>query len=52
MNLRSEILFNRALLWLVMAQVVGTDNMPIYACSVVLVLLNIWESYKAWEVDE
>lgn len=44
----SEILFNRAILWLLMAQVVGSSNMPIYVLDLVCAVFNFWKSFRAW----
>ena len=53
MNLKSEILFNRALLWLLMGAVVmGRDGHDLLAFSyTALAIYNFWKSWKAWEVD-
>ena len=53
MNLRSEVLFNRALLWLLMSTVVTTngDYRELALAYTMLAALNFWKSYKAWEVD-
>ena len=50
-NLRSEILFNRALLWLVLAgiDVLAHVSKWVIALQVVCALHNFWKSYKAWE---
>ena len=54
MNLRSEILFNRALLWLLMGAVVTRygEHRELAFVYTMLAVLNFWKSYKAWEVPE
>ena len=52
-NLKSEILLNRALLWLTLA---GLDNIAgaskwLIALQCCCALLSFWKSFKAWEVD-
>lgn len=52
-NLKSEILYNRALLWMVLA---GLDTLAgaekwLIALQYFLALLTFWKSFKAWEVD-
>ena len=47
-NLKSEILFNRALLWLVLAGLVS-ENKPLMTIYLIACISAIWSSYKAWE---
>lgn len=52
-NLKSEILFNRALLWMVLA---GLDTLAdasklLIALQYLCAFWNLWKSFKAWEVD-
>ena len=51
-KLRSEILFNRALLWLVLSQTVSDEFKFIGVIDVVCAVFNLWKSYKVWEPDE
>ncbi len=43
-NLKSEVLFNRALIWLVMEKV--TEETPLRALFLVCAIWNIWRSCK------
>ena len=47
-RIRSEILFNRALLWLLMAELVGTGTPVVFALDIACAMLNFWKSYVAW----
>ena len=46
-KLLSEVLFNRALIWLVMASMVD-DNSWLKGAYIVLVAFNVAKSLKAW----
>lgn len=52
-NLKSEILFNRGLLWLVIADIaISHDaNKWVVFAQLALVVLNFWKSFKAYEVE-
>lgn len=52
-NLKSEILLNRALIWLGIAMIRITieQNKWMALAYVALGLYNGWLSYRAWEVD-
>ena len=52
-NLKSEILFNRALLWMLLA---GLDTLAgaekwLVVMQYLIALWNFWKSFKAWGVD-
>lgn len=47
-NLKSEILFNRALLWAALMHL--TESRAASVCFALLAVLNLWKSFKAWEV--
>lgn len=49
MNIKPEILFNRALLWIALMHL--TESRAASACFALCAVLNIWESFKAWVVD-
>lgn len=51
-NLKSEILFNRALIWLGIAMIRTTIEQGKWMALayVALALYNGWLSYRAWEV--
>lgn len=53
-NLKSEILFNRALIWFGIAMIRTTieQNKWMALIYMALALYNEWLAYKAWEVDE
>lgn len=52
-NLKSEILFNRALIWLGIAMIRTTieQNKWMALVYVAFGLYNGWLSYKAWKVE-
>ena len=52
-NLKSEILFNRALIWLGIAMIRTTIEQGKWMALVYTAfgLYNGWLSYRAWEVD-
>lgn len=54
-KLASEILFNRGLLWILLAYVraLHEDKNSKYAPFLFFAaaIYNFWKSYKAWEVD-
>lgn len=47
-NLRSEILFNRALLWLVLAGIAGWYGSMLAIVNLAPCAYNVWKSYEAW----
>ena len=54
-KLRSEILFNRALIWTAISLIEGFagGNKKAAWLSVIPALYDMWKSFKAWnEVDE
>lgn len=50
MNIKSEILFNRALLWVALMHL--TESRAASVCFALCAVLNIWKSFKAWVMDE
>ena len=51
-KLRSEILFNRALLWLLLSYATIREFKFIGVLNLVCAMFNLWKSYKVWEPDE
>lgn len=52
-NVKSEILFNRGLLWLVIADITishGANKWVVFT-QLALVVFNFWKSFKAYEVE-
>lgn len=49
-NLKSEILFNRALLWFVLACLMR-ENMPLASAYFAVAGYNIWRSFDEWMND-
>lgn len=47
-KLISEVHFNRALIWMVMAFVIGPDNKYIMAVDILACAYNVWKSYIEW----
>lgn len=50
-NLKSEILFNRSLLWIAIAELdmlCGADRW-VTIMAALCAVGNLWKSYKAWE---
>lgn len=50
MNIKSEILFNRALLWVALMHL--TESRAASACFALCAVLNIWKSFKEWADDD
>ena len=52
-KLRSEILFNRALLWLLFGWEVSrySENKWLAFAYILMAAYNTWKSYKAWGLD-
>lgn len=49
-NLKSEILFNRALLWLVLSCIEGLHgNRTLAIANLIPCAYNVWRSMEAWE---
>ena len=49
-NLKSEILFNRALLWLVLSCIEGLyGNKTLAIVDLIPCVYNAWKSMEAWE---
>ena len=50
-NLKSDVLFNRALLWMVLAgiDVLADASKWAIALQVACAIYNFWKSYVAWE---
>lgn len=50
-RLKSEVLFNRAMLWLVIAYLAKLDGMemPWLVGYGIMSLWNVWQSLRSWE---
>lgn len=50
MNIKAEILFNRALLWVALMHL--TESRAASACFAICAVLNIWKSFKEWAGED
>ena len=52
-NIKSAILFNRALLWMALAEIstLANASKSLVILQYLCAFLNLWNSFKAWEVD-
>lgn len=49
-KLLSEVLFNRALLWVALMHL--TESRAASACFALCAVLNIWKSFKEWAGED